>query len=417
MNKARYLLALACLAVTLAGCGKQSSGSTESKQHSTKAEDVARGEYLAQAGDCVACHTARGGEPFAGGFALASPFGTIYSPNITPDNDTGIGKWTADDFWRALHEGKSKDGTLLYPAFPFTNYTKVTREDADAIFAYLKSLKPVSQLNRENELRFPYNQRELLTGWRTLYFKAGEYQNDPKQSAEWNRGAYLVEGLGHCSACHTSRNLLGAERTDDQYSGGLIPVQNWFAPSLTSNKETGLGDWDVRDIADLLKTGVSSRGAVYGPMAEVVQHSLQHLTDQDINAMAVYLKSVPRKDQAPEIVQVEALMRQGASLYETYCTDCHRADGEGVAHIYPTLANNQSITMETSVNPIRMVLNGGFPPSTATNPRPYGMPPFAHELSDQQVAAVVTYIRKSWNNQGSAVTPAEVSAARGVPID
>ena len=384
---------------------------------------IGRGEYLALVGDCLACHTVRGGRPYAGGLPIPTPFGTLYTPNITPDPETGIGKWTADDFWRALHDGIGKDGSYLYPAFPYTNYTKVTREDSDAMYAFFMALPPVNRPNQPHEMRFPYSQRQLLVGWRTLYFKPGEFQPNPKQSAEWNRGAYLVEGLGHCNACHGSRNVLGAVR-DDDIGGGLIPVQNWYAPSLSSARETGVGDWEVRDIVDLLRTGVSPRGAVYGPMSAVVAHSLQNMTIGDLTAMSVYLKSQvqggasagPGPVRTTE-AQVTSMLKQGASLYEKHCADCHQPDGRGVPRIYPPLAGNRSILMPYPINAIRIVLFGGFPPSTEGNPRPYGMPPFYQDLSDVEVAAVVTYIRQTWGNSAPAVSHVDVDNGRKVPVD
>src|ERR1700679_144945 len=265
---------------------------------------LSRGEYLARIGDCVACHTKQGGEPFAGGFAMPTPFGTLYSPNITPDDVTGIGQWTADEFYRMLHTGHSRDGTLLYPAMPFPAYTKVTREDCDAIFTYLRTLKPVSQPNRENELRFPYNNRSLMYGWRALYFTEGTFKPLLGQSAEFNRGAYLVQGLGHCASCHSTINALGGSSEDSAFAGGLIPLQNWYAPSLTSNQESGLGSWSVVDIAALLKTGASMRGAVYGPMAAVTHNSRQYLTNSDATAIAIYLKSLlESKASAPRAAE------------------------------------------------------------------------------------------------------------------
>jgi mono/diheme cytochrome c family protein len=388
------------------------------------ASEVARGEYLARVGDCVACHTARGGAAFAGGLPIDTPFGTLYSPNITPDRDTGIGKWTEGDFWGAMHQGHSKDGSLLYPVFPFTNYTKVTRADVNAIYAYIKSLKPVRRANEPNGLRFPYSQRELLIGWRTLFFKEGEYQPDPKRDAEWNRGAYLVQGLGHCDACHTSRNLLGATKQDEQFAGGLIPIQDWYAPSLTSSREAGLGQWDIEDVVSLLRTGVSKRGIVFGPMAAVVYDSLQYLNDTDVRAMAIYLKSLTQDSAPSEPMQVRPTQEQsraayeaGAKLYETNCRSCHQANGTGAPPAYPPLANNQAIAMEFAANPIRMVLFGGYPPGTKGNSRPYGMPPFAFTLSDQEVASVVTYIRQSWGNRGTAVSAADVTNYRKVPSE
>ncbi|HTS51892.1 MAG TPA: c-type cytochrome [Burkholderiales bacterium] len=387
-------------------------------------DPVVRGEYLALAGDCGGCHSARGGEPYAGGAPLVTPFGTLYAPNITPDAETGIGRWTPEDFWRAMHEGRSKDGTLLYPAFPYTNYTKVTRADTDDLFAYLRSLKPVRKPNRNHEIRFPYNQRKLLIAWRALYFKAGAYRDDPAQSKEWNRGAYLVEGLGHCNACHSTRNMLGAVSNADETAGGLIPIQNWYAPSLNSNRETGLGDWAVGEVADLLKTGVSARGAVFGPMSTVVHDSLQHLSVADITAIATYLKSQAQREEPPEPTQIrvteqqaEALVAEGTKLYDDRCVDCHQHHGEGVPGTYPPLQNNESIVMRYPINAIRVVVNGGFPPSTQDNPRPYGMPPFGQDFSDREIAAVVSYIRQAWGNHAPAVSSAEISSARGIPVD
>lgn len=399
-----------------------------SSAHSTvppvnNGEQVARGAYLATAGNCMACHTTRSGAEYAGGRAIATPFGSIYSSNLTPDQETGIGSWTSDDFWRAMHNGKSKDGKFLYPAFPYPNYTKVTRADSDAIYAYLKSVPAVRQENRDTELRFPYNQRILLAFWRALYFTPGAYEANPHQSTQWNRGAYLVQGLGHCSACHTSRNALGGTVSDGDLAGGMIPMLNWYASSLTSDRETGLGDWSQNDIVDLLKTGVSNRGAVYGPMTEVVGESLQHLSGQDINAMAVYLKSVPKSEATPvnTSVQVsgdrEEILRLGAKLYEQHCVECHKADGKGAPTEYPPLAGTRSLTVHSPTNPVRIVLNGGYPPSTEGNPRPVGMPPFASILNDAEVAAVVSYIRTSWGNQGTFVSPVDVGRLRGTPIE
>ncbi len=378
---------------------------------------INRGEYLARAGDCVACHTVPNGAVFAGGRAMATPFGNLYVPNITPDDDTGIGLWSADDFYRMMHTGVSKDGKLLYPAMPFASYTQITRADSDAIFSYLMSIAPVKQKNREHELRFPFNNRDLLIGWRTLYFKEGEFTPTPGQTAEWNRGAYLVKGLGHCAMCHTAVNALGGSSESKAFEGGMIPNQNWYAPSLTSNREAGLGDWKIDDIANLLQVGVSHRGTVYGPMAEVVYNSLQYLTDEDAKAMAVYLKALPQKDTAPpptsqaRLVNPE-VMETGRKVYAAQCAVCHGVEGRGQTPSYPPLAGNRSITMASPVNSIRMVLNGGYPPGTRKNPRPHGMPPFSHMLSDDEVAAVVTYIRVAWGNDGTPVTAAQANELR-----
>jgi mono/diheme cytochrome c family protein len=300
---------------------------------------------------------------------------------------------------------------------PFASYTKVTRADSDAIYAYLMSVTPVKQKNRPHELRFPFNKRELLVGWRTLYFKEGEYKADPKQSAQWNRGAYLVEGLGHCAMCHTAINALGGSKEAQAFEGGMIPNQNWYAPSLTSNREAGLGEWSTRDIVDLLQTGISLRATTYGPMAEVTYNSLQYMSDADAEAMAAYLRTLAQKDtgepvpSSARLVQ-PSVMESGRQLYEKQCAICHRTDGKGWAPYYPPLAGNQSITMASPVNSIRMVLNGGYPPGTRKNPRPHGMPPFARLLDDEQAAAVVTYIRVAWNNTGTPVAPAQVNELR-----
>jgi mono/diheme cytochrome c family protein len=375
------------------------------------------GEYLARAGDCVACHTETNGRPFAGGRAMATPFGSLFVPNITPDDETGIGKWTADDFYRMMHTGVSRDGALLYPAMPFASYTKVTRADSDAIYAYLMAAAPVKQANRPHELRFPFNNRELLLGWRTLYFREGEYAADVKQTVEWNRGAYLVQGLGHCAMCHTAINALGGSSESKAFEGGMIPNQNWYAPSLTSNREAGLGNWEIKDIVDLLQIGASHRGTVYGPMAEVVYNSLQYLRDDDVRAMAVYLRALPqRESEGPPTSQARLVdpkvMETGRAVYAAQCAVCHGNEGKGYPPAYPPLAGNQSITMSSPVNSIRMVLNGGYAPGTTKNPRPHGMPPFSHILNDDQVAAVVTYIRVAWENSGTPVNAAQANDLR-----
>ncbi|RJF97353.1 c-type cytochrome [Noviherbaspirillum saxi] len=386
-------------------------------------EVVKRGAYLARAGDCMACHTTRGGAAYAGGRAIQTPFGAIHAPNITSDKETGLGNWSADDFWRAIHNGKSKDGKLLYPAFPYPNYTRITRADSDAMYAYFRTVTPVHQPNREPELRFPFNMRWLLVGWRALYFRPGVYDTQPQQNAEWNRGAYLVQGLGHCSACHAPRNFLGATTRGDDLSGAMIPMLNWYAASLTGESGEGLDKWEVQHIADLLKTGVSMRGAASGPMAEVVRESLQHLDAKDIRAMAVYLKSLPQNAQPeqtqapPRTPDTERMLVLGASLYEKHCVECHKASGAGEPPGYPALSGNRALLLASPVNPIRAVLHGGYPPSTAGNPRPYGMPPFSAILSDDEVAAVVSYVRNSWGNQGTMVSPGLVNNYRSIALE
>ena len=414
-----HLLALVFLAGATPPAAAQKAPAGESQQAL-----IERGKYLAQAGDCIACHTVPAGKIFAGNRAMPTPFGTLYAPNITPDIKTGIGSWSADDFFRMMRTGRAKNGDLLYPAMPFASYTRITRADSDAIYAYLRSVPAVRLPTRKHDLRFPYNNRSLLIGWRTLYFKEGEYVADKAKSVEWNRGAYLVQGLGHCAMCHTPINALGGSSAAREFQGGLIPMQNWYAPSLTSNKEAGLGTWEIQDIVDLLQKGVSQRGTVYGPMAEVTYNSLQHMLDADVRAMAVYLKSLPADRpvnadpaSAPARANIGQMHAQGKRVYDAQCASCHGGDGRGMPPHYPPLKDNQSITMTSSVNPIRMVLNGGYPPGTRRNPMPYGMPPFAHAMSDGDVAAVVTYIRTAWGNRGAPVTPGEVSALRAATVE
>jgi mono/diheme cytochrome c family protein len=407
------LLVLALGAVLLAWPRPQHIPSSSPQAWAPSAANIARGAYLARAGDCAACHTARGGAAYAGGRAVDTPFGRVMAPNITPDPDTGIGAWTADDFWNALHNGIGNKGRLLYPAFPYLSYTRVTRDDADALFAYLRSLPPARQPNRPHALRFPYDSQAALAAWRLLYFKPGVYTAAPARGADWNRGAYLVEGLGHCSACHSPRNGLGA--SGEGLHGGLIPVLGWYAPSLASSDP---------HLAQLLHTGVSPQGAVFGPMAEVVGRSLQHLSEADIGAMTSYLRSLPgdTEARAPAAAPPEALMKLGANLYGQHCADCHGKDGRGAsgedgAPAYPPLAGNRTLAMAEPVNAIRIVLNGGFAPATKGNPRPYGMPPYSPVLSDAEVAAVLSYARASWGNAAPMVTPAEVNGYRAVPLD
>ncbi|MEP7138605.1 MAG: cytochrome c [Caldimonas sp.] len=376
---------------------------------------VARGEYLARAGSCLGCHTAPGGEPYAGGRAIETPFGNVYGPNLTPDVATGLGAWTADDFWRALHDGKARDGRLLYPAFPYPNYTRVERADADAMFAYLRSLAPVAKANRPHALDFPFDQRAALAVWRALFFRPGRFDTDPAHTASWNRGAYLVETLGHCNACHSQRNVFGATAGPFDLAGGLIPIQNWYAPSLRDDAEAGVGAWSVDQVVALLRDGVAKNAFVQGPMAEVVARSTSHLNDADLAAMAEYLRSLPAATAAntPTRTAQGAKSERGAQLYKTHCADCHGEDGAGVPGAYPALANNRAVVLSPPANLVHIVLRGGFPPTTAGNPRPFGMPPFATVLSDGDVAEILTHVRNAWGQQASAVSSLEVSRYRG----
>lgn len=406
------LLASLAAAVWWLGVRDASPGPTGATAPIRADEARARGAYLAKAGNCVGCHTRRGGEPLAGGRAIATPFGTVYSSNLTPDAQTGIGLWSADDFWRALHHGRSRDGRLLAPAFPYTSLTRVTRADADALYAWLMSQPPVAEANRAHALRWPFGTQAALAVWRALYFRAGEQAVDPAQSAEWNRGAYLVQGLAHCAECHGARHALGGLKADGD-TGGQLPMQEGYAPSLHRAAEAGVADWPLADIVALLQTGQSSRGHASGPMAEVVRQSTQYLTDADLQAMAVYLKSLPQQPEASAAASAATGSGQtGKRLYEDHCARCHGERGEGVSGAYPPLAGNRAVLMADTTNLVQAVLHGGFAPATAGNPRPYGMPPFVLVLDDAQIAAVLSHLRSAWGNAAPKVTELEVNRVR-----
>jgi mono/diheme cytochrome c family protein len=375
---------------------------------------VERGAYLARAGNCAACHTDRGGAAYAGGKGIATPFGLVFASNLTPDPGTGIGAWSAAEFWRAMHHGRSRDGRLLYPAFPYPDYTRVTREDSDALYAFLRSVPPVQQANRPHALRFPYGTQPALAVWRALFFSAEVFESEPGRSAEWNRGAYLVRGLGHCQACHAPRNALGATTSDLELSGGLIPMQNWYAPSLASPAEAGVQDWSMQDVVRLLKTGQSAGGAAMGPMAEVVFSSTQHLNEEDLRAMATFLRELPRHapQKAPSRRADTDVLELGRRLYKDRCAQCHGDDGGGAGAIYPALKGHRTVTMESSANLVRVIISGGFPPTTAGNPRPFGMPPFGQSMSEAEIAAVASYVRDAWGNRAGAVQPLDVQKLR-----
>ena len=376
-----------------------------------------RGAYLARAGNCLGCHTRRGGAPYAGGRAIETPFGTVYSSNLTPDAPTGIGHWSAQDFWRAVHHGRSRDGRLLAPAFPYTSTTRITRADSDALYAWLMSQPPVAQANREPALRWPFGTQAALAFWRALYFRPGVQASDPSQSAQWNRGAYLVQGLAHCAECHGARNALGALKAGGA-GGGQLALQEGYAPSLHDRAEAGVADWPLAEIVAFLKTGQSARGHASGPMAEVVLQSTQHQSDADLQAMATYLKALPQVPDAKPSAQATAKptgaarVQRGARLYEDHCARCHGERGEGVPGAYPALAGNRAVVMAQTTNMVHAVLHGGFAPATAGNPRPFGMPPYVLVLDDADIAAVLTHLRSAWGNAAPEVTELEVNRVR-----
>ncbi|MEP6504105.1 MAG: c-type cytochrome [Betaproteobacteria bacterium] len=379
---------------------------------------VAQGAYLARAGNCAACHTDRGGAAYAGGKGIATPFGTVFAGNLTPDAKTGIGNWSPAQFWRAMHNGRSADGRLLYPAFPYPNFTEITRADSDALYAFLRSQVPVAQPNRAHALRFPYDQQASLAVWRALFFTPGVFEPTVERSVQWNRGAYLVRSLDHCSACHSPRNAFGATSGSLELSGGLIPMQNWYAPSLASSAEAGVADWSTHDISTLLKIGLTPRGATLGPMADVVFRSTQHLRDADIAAMAEFLKNLPQAPSSPRVAaKLDADVKaRGEALYKDRCAACHGPGGEGGAGpdgiAYVALAGNRKVQLESPANLVHIIVNGGFPPTTAGNARPYGMPPFGPSLKDDEIAALASYVRNAWGNAAPAVSALDVLQVR-----
>ncbi|MCE2969953.1 MAG: cytochrome c [Burkholderiales bacterium] len=351
-----------------------------------------RGEYLARLGDCMACHTKPGGTPWAGGFRVATPFGDLLSPNITPDVATGIGTWSADDFYRALHDGVAKGVGDMYPAMPYTFYTKVTRADSDAIYAYLRTLQPVANKVEVNQLRWPFDIRLSMGFWRELFFTEGTYKPDPAWGPEWNRGAYLVEGLGHCSACHSPRNFMGAVEKDRAFTGAT--VDGWFAPNLTENWKSGLGDWSIDQIVAYLKTGAAKKkSTTFGDMATVQHNSMAFATDADLRAMATYLKTLAAKTSAQNFGAAQPVPPSAAKLYMDNCGGCHRAKGAGLPGVFPPLAGNGAVVAPDPINVIHAVL-AGLPPRNGYVP----MPGFAAQLTDAQIAEIANYVRSSWGN-------------------
>ncbi len=389
---------------------------------------VARGEYLARAGDCVACHTAKGGKPFAGGLPMQTPVGTLYSTNITPDK-TGIGSYRFEDFDNAVRHGIAKGGGSLYPAMPYPSYARVGDEDMRALYAYfMHGVEPVAQDNRDSDIPWPLSMRWPLTPWRWMFApKVEPFAPATGQDPVLARGAYLVEGLGHCGACHTPRGLgmqekaLGA--TDgDAYLAGGAPLEGWIAKNLRGDHKDGLGGWSEAQLVSFLRTGRSERSAVFGGMSDVVVHSMQYMSDDDLVAIARYLKSLPpRNPENPPYVydrQVSDALwrgddsRPGASVYVDNCSACHRTDGQGYKRVFPALAGNPVVQTEDPSSLINLVLKGGTLPPTHRAPSYFTMPPFGWRLNDEQVAAVVTFIRSSWGNQGAAVTAEQVRDLR-----
>jgi mono/diheme cytochrome c family protein len=379
---------------------------------------IERGKYLARAGNCGACHTRGNGESFAGGVAFDTPFGVIYSANITPDADTGIGTWTSDQFVRSLRTGVRPNGEHLYPVFPYTAFTKITDADAAALFAYLRSVPAVRYRVPANRMPFPFNQRWLMSIWNWLFFDAGPYEPNAAKSAEWNRGAYLVVGFAHCSACHTPRNFLGAERSRMAMTGGVYTdrvlggaLRSWSAPNLTS-ASNGLAAWSVEDIAAYLKTGRNSYAGTFGPMNEVITQGTQYLSDTDVRAMATYLKELPgngterRSPAQPEILQA------GETLYNVNCGTCHQPDGLGAEDAGPRLDGSPVVQSNDPASLINSILYGPDVPKSVAADSWRPMDSYGDKLSDEEVAALASYLRGAWNNRGGAVETEQVAKQR-----
>jgi mono/diheme cytochrome c family protein len=400
------VLALACAGGTAAAV--QVYAPTRARQPWAT---IQNGRYLASAGDCESCHTAPGGKPYAGGRPVPTPFGIIYSTNITPDPDTGIGAWSEDDFYRAMHQGIDRQGERLYPAFPYPWFTHMTRGDVDAIKAYLDTVKPVREVNRESKLGWPFSMRSMLAVWDKLYLDAKQFRPDPKRSAQWNRGKYLVDGPGHCGACHSSKNMLGHADTSHPMQGGM--AEHVFAPNLGAGERDGLGGWTREDIVEYLATGSNRYATAAGPMAEVVQASTQHLKQRDLEAMATYLKSLegpePETPNAPD----QDTMRTGAALYVDDCAGCHMNDGAGIANAFPPLRASSAVQAAKPDLLIAVILEGARSPATRAKPSGLMMPAFNGKLDDAEVAALTTYIRNAWGNRGSDVSKGDVAKLRG----
>jgi mono/diheme cytochrome c family protein len=368
---------------------------------------VARGKYIAIEGDCVSCHTAPGGQAYAGGYPLKSNLGIIYGPNITPDPQTGIGSWTKTDFDKALRLGVSKDGSDLYPAMPYQNYTQMTAADMDALWAYMRSLPAVKNTPPKNTLPFPFNVRRGLVVWQSLYFKPGPFVPDRAKGAQWNRGAYLVQVMGHCDQCHTPRNL--AQAPEDRYALGGASVAGWYASDISGDPGSALARWKPDQLAKYLKTGVTVDNTIaVGPMREVITHSLSQLSDADVAAIAVYLKDQPaRREEAPTKAEWSG-ESAGKLVYENQCASCHQGNGKGIAGSVPALAGDAVVTAREPNNVIMAVLEGFNPHGS------YGaMNSFANSLTDAQIADVANYVRTAWgNNAMPNATPWGVSAWR-----
>ncbi len=380
-------------------------------QAEPSADIIARGKALAEAADCASCHTADPSKPFAGGKRISTPFGAIYSPNLTPDRETGLGAWSDEQFYRALRNGVAPDGSRYYPAFPYPNFTKMIRDDLLAIRAYLATLMPVHNSPPPPEMRWPLNYRVVMRLWNFLFFRPGIFEPDQEKSTEWNRGGYLVTGAAHCGACHTPKNLFGADRRGRAFTGGL--VQGWFAPRLDGAERSGLKSWSVDDIVEYLQSGRNGKSHAGGLMAEVVVNSTSKLNDADVRAIAVYLKDLPAGVVKSVVAPPpQAEMAAGKAVYAHACVACHEADGSGAPRIYPPLPCNANLQSADPSSTLRIILDGAQTVTTPRAPNPGSMPAYAKQLSDQEIADVTNYMRNSWGNAAPVVTPSQVKKAR-----
>ncbi len=381
---------------------------------------IEQGRYLAQIGHCAGCHTAPGGAAYAGGQGITTPFGTVRPGNLTPDMTHGLGGWTLAQFARALRSGRSADGRLLYPAFPYEHFSLLTHTDVRALYAYFQSLPAVARANVPHDLRWPYNTQAALAVWRALFFHPAPWADDTQQTPVWNRGAYLVHAVAHCGACHAPRNAWGASVDVQMLDGGAMATSHWLAPSLRDPEQAGVQGWADQDVRHLLRSGAGPQGSVMGPMASVVMGSLQHLRDDDTFAMASYLRSLPPIVPAPPNPPpaqtasraTPAQMQSGERLYKQHCKGCHGAQGEGQPQAYAALAGSRKVLMANPVNLVQVLLWGGFGPSTPGQPHPFGMPPFVQLLPDSEVADVITFVRQSWGNAAGVVSAADVQRLR-----
>jgi len=374
-------------------------------------EIVAHGKALVEAADCGSCHTADPAKPFAGGKRIDTPFGAIYVPNLTPDRETGIGAWSDADFIQALRYGTDPDGSRYYPAFPYPYFKKLTRDDLLSIRAYLATLTPFQNEAPPPELRFPLNFRAVMWVWNFIFFKPGILEPDQQKSADWNRGRYLVEGAGHCGACHTPKNIFGADRRGRAFAGGR--VGGWFAPRLDAAARSGLGSWSVDDIVEYLQSGRNAKSHADGLMAEVVVNSTSKMSNSDVRAIAVYLKSLPVGPPEPEVTPPsETTMASGKALYAHACVACHEVDGSSAPRIYPPLPGNALLQSADPSSTLRIILDGAQTVTTPRAPNTGSMPAYAKQWSDQEIADVTNYIRNSWGNAAPLVTAEQVAKAR-----